>query len=127
MKRIALLILVLVSPPSYAKPVYLSCITKYQSDPPRAFTVTLDEETGKVTHRFSTGYAFNADGFFSADEVSYKKVDCSSTCMTQTFTINRVYLSVTSSMVFSARNVGESKPITTTGTCTLEAAPDRKF
>ena len=127
MKRLALLTLALVSLPSYAKPVYLSCSTTYETDAPRAFSVTIDEETGKVTHRFSNGLAFNADGFFSANEVSYKKVDCSKTCMTQTFTINRVDLTVVSSMVISARNVGESPPITTSGTCQFETAPDRKF
>lgn len=127
MKVLAGLMLAALALPVVAKPVYLSCSTTFKGDPPLAFSVTIDEETGKVAHQFSTGTAFNADGLFTATEVSYKMVNCASTCMTQQFTINRVDLSVTSSIVISARNVGESAPITSTGTCTLQATPDRQF
>ena len=121
------LILALLALPAYAKPIYLTCSTAYQTDPPRQFSVTVDEETGKVTHQFSSGSTFNADGLFTATEVSYKQVSCSSTCMTQQFTINRVDLSVSSSIIISARNVGASAPISSSGHCTLQAAPVRQF
>ena len=121
------LFLAILALPATAKPVYLTCSTTFKDDPPREFSVTIDEETGKVTHQFSNGTTFNADGLFTATEVSYKKVNCSSTCMTQQFTINRINLSVTSSIIISARNVGEAPPITSTGTCALQAAPARQF
>ena len=127
MKLVAGLILTLLALPAIAKPVYLTCSTTFKGDPPRDFLVTIDEETGKVTHQFANGTTFNADGLFTATEVSYKKVNCGSTCMTQQFTINRVDLSVTSSLIISARNVGEAPPMTSTGTCTLQAAPARQF
>jgi hypothetical protein len=127
MKRLAGLTLALLSFSVSAKPVYLTCTTTYQNDPPRTFSVTIDEETGKITQQFLTGYSFNADGFFTATEVSYKKVDCSAICMTQEFTINRVDLTIRTSMIMSATNVGNSAPITSTGTCKLETPPERKF
>jgi hypothetical protein len=127
MKIAAGIIFALLASPAYAKPVYLNCSTTYQSDPPREFSVTLDEETGKVTHQFSNGMTFSADGHFKADEVSYEKVNCSSTCMTQQFTIDRVDLSVSSKLIISAGRVGASAPLVSNGKCTLQAAPDRKF
>jgi hypothetical protein len=127
MKVIVGLVLSALAFPAVAEPVYLTCSTTFKSDPPREFSVTIDEDTGKVTHQFSSGTTFNADGLFTATEVSYKKVNCSSTCMTQQFTINRVDLSVTSAIIISARNVGASAPIKANGACTLQTAPARQF
>ncbi len=111
-----------------AKPVHLSCSTVFEGDPPKEFSVTLDEETGKVTHTFKNGAAFNADGFFTATEVSYKSSKCSSVCITQQFSINRVDLSVTSQTIVSARGVGDAAPVTAKGTCALQAPPpERQF
>ncbi|MFT3754806.1 MAG: hypothetical protein QM769_02475 [Pseudoxanthomonas sp.] len=127
MKSFFVLMLVVLALPVSAKPIYLVCSTTFKNDPPKEFSVTIDEETGKVTHQSSKGTTFNADGLFTATEVSYKKVNCSSICMTQQFTINRVDLSVTSSIVVSARNVGDATPVTSVGTCSLQAVPERKF
>jgi hypothetical protein len=127
MKVAVALSLALLAWPAYAKPVYLTCSTTYRGDAERTFSVTVDEETGKVTHQFSNGSTFNADGLFTSTEVSYKSVHCGSTCMTQQFTVNRVDLSVKTSIVISARNVGESAPIISNGQCTLQDAPARQF
>ncbi len=110
-----------------AKPVYLDCATTYKTDPPVKFSVAIDENSRKITHQFSNGMAFNADGFFTEAEVLYKDINCSSTCITQQYTINRVDLSVRSSIVVSSRNVSEAEPITSNGQCKLQTVSARQF
>lgn len=69
----------------FAEPVYLDC---------KDFEVKLDEDSGKITHSSTDGSSFNADGFFSAETVSYQKVDAySSAIFKDVYTISRVDLS----------------------------------
>jgi hypothetical protein len=130
-KRFGIVLLVALSLPAEAKPVYLSCSTSYKTDAPLQFFVTLDEETGKVTTRYTTGTAFNADGFFSANEVSFKRVSCQSpSCLTDQFTIDRNTLAVKRIFRIEALNprLGIAPTdMVSTGQCTLEEVGDRKF
>ena len=125
------MVLMALSAVTYAKPVYLVCTTTYQGDPPSAFSVSIDEETGKVTNSYSTGTAFNADGFFSANEVSYKSVSCGGgMCMTSQFTIDRRTLAVRKVFRIEAINskLGiPPKDLVSSGQCAIEEVGERKF
>jgi len=58
---------------SWAEPVYLKCSTSNpEQDFTERFTLKINERTGKITHSRSDGSAFIANGFFSADKISYK-------------------------------------------------------
>ena len=74
MKKVIMAITMLLAPVLVnAEPIYLKCTTAADKDGSRVFEVKLDEATGKITH---TGKekAFNADGFFESNAISYKNV-----------------------------------------------------
>ncbi len=56
---------------AYAKPIYLDCILLYKSDR-TPFSVKLDEASGKITHTKDDGSAFNTEGFFASNTISYQ-------------------------------------------------------
>ena len=55
---------------AWAEPVYLEC----PSGEKREFSVKLDESNGKITHTNKDGDVFNAEGYFSANTVTYKLI-----------------------------------------------------
>ncbi len=62
---------------AHSEPIYLTC----SSDGETRFSVKLDESNGKITHTRESagiydaiGSAFNAEGFFSANEISYQNI-----------------------------------------------------
>jgi hypothetical protein len=77
-----------------AEPIYLDCETKGEDS--RNFAVKLDEANGKITHTRSGGYAFNAEGFFSANKVTYQHIDLVGVLVkiTDKFEIDRSDLSI---------------------------------
>lgn len=115
-----------------AAPVYLDCKL---DDPkqPRGFSVKLDEESTKVTHTNADGSAFNADGFFAADKVSWQRVSVAQQIkIVHLYEVNRSTL--VTSETFNVAPVDPKyahltkPPIVTTGSCSLVEAPaDRKF
>ena len=125
-KTIAIFFVLLAAPIcGFAKPIYLNCITN--NDKPW-FSVMLDESTGRVTHKTNDGSAFNADGAFSIDEISYKNVYCNSIgCLTSQFSINRTTLQVSSSVALDSKPGLESYKSTSAGKCTIVAAPARQI
>jgi len=77
-----------------AEPVYLSCYLNTE-DGKNTFTVKLDESNGKVTHTRENGSAFNAEGFFSANTITYKvTVAASKMIVSSKYAIDRMDLSL---------------------------------
>lgn len=67
----------LAPPYAWSANVYLECVATYDEGSKR-FSVALDESTRKVTHTYvDTGSAFNAEGFFSAQTITYQSVSIS--------------------------------------------------
>ena len=58
---------------AFAETVYLACWLQYKGDPKIHFEVKLDEESGKVTHTNSNGFAFHSDGFWAVNSIRYKQ------------------------------------------------------
>jgi len=56
-----------------AAPVYLDCKFPNKKEDIK-FSVKLDESSGKITHTWSDGAAFNSDGFFAPNSITYKDV-----------------------------------------------------
>lgn len=83
-----------------AEPIYLDCEVSKGSEQEK-FSVKLDESSGKITHTRDNGSAFNAEGFFAANSISYQKIDIiGGIRVTFRYKIDRTNLSV--SKVFVA-------------------------
>src|SRR5262245_9272357 len=98
---IVIFMIVLSSSVCYAEAVYLECVMDLEanavSKSPITFSVKVDEASGKITHTRKDKSAFNAEGFFSPNEISYKYVDRGRyTELTAQFTIDRSNLTVRS-------------------------------
>ena len=95
MKKIILVfILMLTSFSCSDKPTYLECSIK-SAEEENKFSVYFDEANGKITHSQPGGYAFNAEGFFALDKITYQKIDITSGLkFIKRYEINRTNLSV---------------------------------
>lgn len=112
-----------------AEPVYLRCSMTLPKKVEH-FDVKLDEASGKITHTNEDGSAFNADGFFSPTEASYKHVDydpVGKVTETEQYTINRVDLSLRSAHRMQIPELKADVRNTFQGHCELIEAPERKF
>ena len=113
-----------------AAPIYLDCNVQ-SSDETHVFSVTLDEATKKITHRKQNGNAFNAEGFFSADEIAYKNViGVSGLLITHQYVINRVDLSVTYLFRTEAARASLGVPpkeIVSRGSCVVVQPTERQI
>jgi hypothetical protein len=121
----------LVSLEAIAAPVYLDC-TLDDPEQPRRFSVKLDEESTKVTHTSADGSAFNADGFFAADKVSWQRVSVAQITIVYLYEVNRSTLATSETFSLAPTDPKYAHlakpPIVTTGACALVEAPaDRKF
>lgn len=77
-----------------SKPVYLDCLLSNEKEKYH-FSVSVDEEDKQISHKSETGDGFNSEGIFSANEVSYQKVDLvSGLKMIMLYQINRIDLSI---------------------------------
>lgn len=95
-KLLLLLVLSYISFSAIANPVYLNCEFFIDKDASK-FTVKLDEQSNKVTQTEEDGSAFNTEGFFSANSVTYQHrilPDIGGLKMTSQYVINREDLSL---------------------------------
>lgn len=76
-----------------SEPVYLECEVKSETET-LGFSVTLDETSRKITHSQPGGFAFNSEGFFTPDKITYQLIDdFSGIRMVRRFEISRIDLS----------------------------------
>ena len=110
----------------FAKPIYLECDV-HSDKQQRVFNVKVDEDSGKVTHS-EPGFAFNAEGFFSADKITYQKIDIiSGIRITQLIEISRTDLSasyVVNSKFPNENSISETPMV---GACKIDEVTERKF
>ena len=98
-RLIVIFMIVLSSNVCYAEAVYLECVIEPKNKAPIPFSVKIDEASGKITHTRKDKSAFNTEGFFSPNEISYKHIDRNlylNTESTEQFTIDRSNLTVKS-------------------------------
>ena len=110
---------------AWAEPVYLEC----QSGEKREFSVKLDEGNGKITHTNKDGDVFNAEGYFSANTVTYKLIRVNPTGKTvNTFSIDRTSLAFVSEMRVDFSGIkAEPVVIPSDGVCSIRQVKNRKF
>lgn len=132
MNRHALFLLALVVPAAtLAAPAYLQCSIDADGEK-KVFSVKVDEASGKITHTRANGSAFNADGFFSANKISYQQIEPGELVVTFAYEIDRGSLAVTETFRIEAadpRYAAKMKPSvsTHTGTCKIEQIKKRKI
>lgn len=133
MKFLAVAFVVFVfSTVSYADPVYLSC-TLSSEDEVSKFQVALNEDSRKITHTNDDGFAFNTEGFFTLDTISYQRIsDMGASRMIVKYIIDRRDLSLVNDIVVEATNPEVAKKIpaqtiTRSGFCEIQKAGKRKF
>jgi hypothetical protein len=74
MKTLLMAVAIMCTPACVpAAPVYLDCSLASESET-REYAVKLDEDSGKITHTWAGGSAFNAEGFFAANTISYQQI-----------------------------------------------------
>jgi hypothetical protein len=128
MKKITLIfILLLFSEVINAKPIYLNCEIK-NSPEDINFSLKIDESNGKITHTFADNRAFNAEGFFSEESISYKSIKPVSTSITTiNYSINRSTLAIEKQVKFGAdQYVPEFNSSVMTGQCEIVKATKTK-
>ena len=115
-----------------AEPINLDCIST-ATPPTFEFSVSLDEATRKVTHSSKAGAAFNADGFFSANEISYQEVTVvSGMRLSSQYVINRTDLTIKAIFHAEPADPLYVKRATTVheeheGICTIVTKKDQKI
>lgn len=117
---------------SYADPVYLNC-TVSSEEGESNFQVALDEDSKKITHTSETGSAFNTEGFFTFNSITYQRIRyLGSSRLTFKYIIDRRDLSLVSELVVEAIDPkvamkSPTKTITNSGFCEIQKAGNRKF
>lgn len=121
---------ILICSVAFAEPVYLDC-TIGSGKETRHFSVKLDEATGKITHTNKNGSAYNSEGFFSANEITYQKIIITSGIkVTDQYRINRTDLSVKFNFTVETteyRNKIPAKTLGKTGSCKIITVKKRKI
>lgn len=118
--------LVTVSGPvvASAESAYLDCEMQGDRGDYFKFQIKVDEGSGKITHTQENGLAFNAEGFFASNTISYQKIDLvGGLKITLRYEINRSTLVVTRSMIIGSGHDGSPM----TGKCELTRVSDRKI
>jgi hypothetical protein len=114
-----------------ASPVYLECYTEYGNDR-TSFSVKADESAGTITHSDQLG-AYNAVGFFGANEIRYKfDQPIAGTIVAEyTYEINRTTLEIVGqSVVINRHRTGQTTGDTIgplVGKCDVAEMKDRKI
>lgn len=131
-KSLVVFIFTLISLNVFSEPVYLKCsVTNTETT---KFSIKLDEQNAKITHTYADGSAFNADGFFSANAISYQKIQFYGGQTLKTlYEIDRTSLNIV--ITFHAEPTdpkyrSQIEPVhsVTKGACELEkVSPDRKI
>ncbi|WP_148057923.1 hypothetical protein [Pseudomonas frederiksbergensis] len=118
--------------PAMAAPIYLDCAIKH-ADGTIEFTVKTDEDTGKITQTYKSGEAFNAEGFYSTNQISYQTSDIGGGVkITYIYTIDRSDLSLTRLFRAEPANPAYASQIpaktsTSQGVCEIAKAAKRKI
>lgn len=109
---------------AHAEAAYLDCELQGDRGDSLKFQVKVDEASGKVTHTQDNGMAFNTEGFFAPNAISYQKIDLvAGLKMTLRYEINRTTLAITRTMAIGTGQPGPG----TTGKCELARVADRKI
>lgn len=121
-----LYIVISLSTLALAQTVYVTCTTYNKATGNRIgeFTVTIDESTRKITHKYEDGSTFNTEGFFSVNTISYKfrRFPQVSSGEFWQYEINRVNLDVE----VTIRNPN-LPTMSSSGSCEIIDVPDRKI
>lgn len=118
--------------PAMAAPTYLECAIKH-TDGIIEFTVKTDEDTGKITQTNKSGGAFNAEGFYSTNKITYQNSDTGGGVkFTYTYTIDRRDLSLTRLFIVEPANPAYASQIpaktsTENGVCDIAKPAKRKI
>ena len=118
--------------PAMAAPTYLECAIK-NTDGIIEFTVKTDEDTGKITQTNKSGGAFNAEGFYSTNKITYQNSDTGGGVkFTYTYTIDRRDLSLTRLFIVEPANPAYASKIpaktsTELGVCDIAKPAKRKI
>ena len=115
-----------------AAPIYLDCIIKH-TEGTIEFTVKTDEDIGKITQTNKSGGAFNAEGFYSTNQISYQTSNIGGGVKaTYIYTIDRSDLSLT--RLFRAEPANPeyaskipAKTSTSQGVCEIAKTAKRKI
>ena len=115
-----------------AAPVYLDCGLA-DGEKGVKFSVKLDEASGKITQTWADGAAFNAEGFFAANTISYQEIMIAQDIkITMRYEINRNTLAVNRQSNIEALNPEYASLIPPSseaikGTCAIVNIGDRKI
>lgn len=118
--------------PAIAAPIYLDCTIKH-TDGTIDFTVKTDEDTGKITQTNKSGGAFNAEGFYSTNQITYQTSEIGGGIkVTYIYTIDRSDLSLTRLFKAEPANPEYASKIpaqtsTSQGVCEIAKAAKRKI
>lgn len=127
-------ITLIISLPSIvvAAPIYLDCVISGEEEALN-YSVKLDESSGRVTHTWTDGSAFNSEGFFSANTISYQEIMIVQEIkITMRYEINRSTLMANRQSNIEALNPEYASLVPTSidlmkGTCTVVNVEDRKI
>ena len=105
-----------------ANPIYLKCIVNDEDDKKvKNFSVSVDESINNVTHTEPSGYSFNAEGFFTADKISYKQTLPGTVTISRIVNISRINLSASYIIKIGS---GQTSAF---GSCEIVKVKERKF
>ena len=107
-----------------ATPVYLGCSVSSEEET-NEFSVTIDEDTKKITHIDKNGITFNSDGFFSANEISYQLVKPGIITIKKLYKIDRTSLFMT--YRFLLESEVSNTEIISKGSCNIINTSERKI
>jgi hypothetical protein len=114
-----------------AAPTYLDCQLSQGGNEKSKFQVKLDEASGKITHTSYDGSAYNADGFFAANTISYQRIIVESGVkLTIAHEINRTTLRFKQTYLIEALDPKipwEKNPSTNEGNCSVVKVGARKI
>ena len=115
-----------------ADPIFLDCEVSSESEK-QSFSVSLDADNGKVTHTHESGSAFNADGFFAANTITYQSFDFTRHIkITFKYEINRTDLSLNQSVTIEPikkkfHKANPPKTTLSTGICKISEVSELKI
>lgn len=89
MKSKLILILTFIPTLSFAKPAYMNCFVKNEDNIKHSFSVLVDKNNRKISHKNENGNTYNTEAFFTKDTVRYLyNVNSSESRITFAYVIN---------------------------------------
>ncbi len=125
------ILLIFISKFAYAEPVYIDCYQTSDGGDTTEFSLKIDEDNNKITHTSGLGFAFNTDGFFTADKITYQKIDMIRELkLTQAWKINRIDMSVQFKIITESVKFPEEMPpeilSKATGACSIVTLDEKR-